>query len=112
MIAVNRRNYPGSTSVSDEELKVLDETDPACGSKFLRDRGLEIALLLVWIVEELKVPPANSEGGGIVPLGWSMGNIWSMSFLRFFGSYPEYVRTPLKPYLRTFILYGLCFQVL
>ena len=89
-IAVNRRGYPGSTPFTEDELAIGHSSDLASQSSFLRARGLEIGELLVYLIDTLALPPIIDEGhgGGISVMGWSLGNITTMAFLRFFPEYP------------------------
>ena len=73
---------------------------------FLRDRGLEIAKLIVWAVQALHIPPPTAKGGGICLMGWSVGNITTSAMLRFLPTLPEDVKITVAEYLRHFLLYG------
>lgn len=75
---------------------------------FLRDRGLEIARFLVWVIRELQIPPISQSGdeGGLALLGWSLGNITTLAFLSNLRTYPRDIVETLEPYLRTFVMYG------
>lgn len=109
IIAFNRRGYVGSTPYASEELESLKTKNVAVDSKFLRDRGLEIAKLLIWTVQELQIPSVSVKGGGITLMGWSIGNITTMAMLRSLPTFPEGVRNVVVKYLRNFIVYGVSF---
>ncbi|KAH8114764.1 hypothetical protein DFH11DRAFT_1508701 [Phellopilus nigrolimitatus] len=107
IIAPNRRDYAGSTPFSDIELDVLNGKDDHAHMDFLQKRGLEIARFLVWIISEKKIPQSNGTSGGLALLGWSLGNVTTLSFLAHLGSYPQEIIATLEPYLRTFCLYDI-----
>lgn len=109
ILAFNRRSYPGSSPFTPDELDALKSKDAVTLSSFFKCRGLELAKLVVWIVRELRIPlpragPAG--GGGLVFIGWSMGNIITMAFSRFLSEFPEDVKTIVVAYLRGLIVYG------
>ncbi|KAI5117098.1 hypothetical protein M0805_009725 [Coniferiporia weirii] len=107
VIAFNRRDYTGSTPFSPAELAAISGTDGAEHVGFLRARGLEVARFLLWVVSEKNIPKANANGtqGGLALLGWSLGNITTMAFLRHLRSFPRDLVDALAPYLRTFFIY-------
>ncbi|EJD01416.1 uncharacterized protein FOMMEDRAFT_111212 [Fomitiporia mediterranea MF3/22] len=109
IIALNRRDYTGSTPFSQAELQVLKDGTDSEKHEFMRARGLEIAKFLVWVIKELKIPRASEDGtaGGLALLGWSLGNITTIAFLGNLSSFPEDIVQTLEPYLRTFIMYEL-----
>lgn len=57
IIALNRRDYEGSTPFTAAELDDLLSDNDAKHRQFLQARGLEIARFLVWVIDELKIPP-------------------------------------------------------
>ena len=119
VIALNRRDYVGSTLFSSSELEDLYSNDEAKHKEFLRDRGLEIARFLVWVIENCNIHPratAVSDGkprayGGISVLGWSLGNITTIEFLSNLKTYPQEVIDKLQPYISTFFIYGKLFSI-
>ncbi|THH03632.1 hypothetical protein EW145_g6133 [Phellinidium pouzarii] len=101
VIALNRRDYVGSTPFTPNELALLYSKDEEKQKQFLHDRGLEIARFLVWVIDELKIPE-----GRLALAGWSLGSITTLAFLRHLPSYPEDIISKLTPYLKTFFIYG------
>ena len=75
---------------------------------FLQARGLEIARFLAWVIREKKIPRASDDKkeGGLAILGWSLGNLTTMAFMRYLNTYPSDVLEALRPYLRTLFIYG------
>ena len=108
VIALNRRDYIGTTLFSDRELAQISENSTQEQHEtFLRERGEEIAKFLVWIIKELKIPLASDSGdGGLSLLGWSLGNIFTLAFMGHLHLYPTSCIETLEPYFRTFFIYG------
>lgn len=109
IIAVNRRDYVGSTLFSAAELEAINSDSEDDHLEFLRARGLELAQFLIWMIREKKIPKASANGreGGLALLGWSLGNVTTMAFLRHFETFPKDVAETIEPYLRTLIIYGI-----
>ncbi|KAI5117179.1 hypothetical protein M0805_008158 [Coniferiporia weirii] len=107
VIALNRRDYIGSTPFSQTELESIFGTDRNTHVEFLRARGLEIARFLVWVISEKMIPRASADGltGGLALMGWSLGNLTAMAFLRHLGTFPSDIINTLEPYLKTFFIY-------
>lgn len=114
IIALNRRDYVGSTPFTTAELDDLLSDDDAKHRQFLQTRGLEIARFLVWVIDELEIPPkmeAVMDGksktyGGLALMGWSLGNIQTISVLGHLMTYPREVVAKLKLFFRTLFIYG------
>ena len=111
IIAVNRRDYVHSTPLSGEELNALAGKDEDAHSRFLRDRGLEIARFLCYVITELKIPQASSKNdatssGGLAIMGWSLGNLFSIAFVANLETYPPEVLRILEHYLKSLFIYG------
>ncbi|KAH8100450.1 hypothetical protein DFH11DRAFT_1671389 [Phellopilus nigrolimitatus] len=107
IIALNRRDYVGSTPFSQTELEAVNGENANAHVNFLRARGLEIARFLIYVISEKKIPRASPDGtaGGLALMGWSLGNVTAMAFLRHLNSYPSDVVDAIEPYLRTFFIY-------
>lgn len=107
VIAVNRRDYAGSTLFSETELEVIRSKNDETHTKFLRERGLELAQFLAYLVNEKGVKQVDENGqGGLSFLGWSLGNIICLAFLRHIKSYPIELLETLEPYLKHYFIYG------
>ncbi|KAI5121420.1 hypothetical protein M0805_006183 [Coniferiporia weirii] len=109
IIALNRRDYTGSTPFSPAELADLTGSSEPAHTRFLQARGAEIARFLVRMVVEKNLPRASADGksGGLALLGWSLGNLTTMAFVSNLDTYPREVLETLEPYLRTFFMYEL-----
>ena len=112
VIALNCRDYVHSTPFSDAELGVLAGQDEDAHSQFLRERGLEIAKFLYYVITELEVTRRASSGGnatssgGLVLMGWSLGNLFTVAFIAHLSTYPPEVTMTLEPYLKSLVIYG------
>ena len=107
VIALNRRDYVGSTQFSQEELSRINSKDPNELREFLKDRGREILLFLNWIVDHKAIPRAKEGGkGGLALLGWSLGNVTTLSMLAFLNEYEKELVGRVEPWLTTFFIYG------
>ncbi|EJD05405.1 uncharacterized protein FOMMEDRAFT_79656 [Fomitiporia mediterranea MF3/22] len=108
LIALNQRDYVNSTPFADAELDILSSNDEVAHMNFFRARGLEYARFLCWVIKELNIPrldPAESSGG-LAFLGWSLGNLTTIAFLAYLDSCPPEIIQTLKPYLKSFFIYG------
>ena len=111
IIAPNRRDYGDSSSLTVDELANINLPDPVQHADFLRARGQDIANFLVYAIKKLRIHPispsrdAGTEGG-VVLIGWSMGNIATMSFVRFFRTFPQDVQDTITQYLQSLVIYG------
>lgn len=107
IIAVNRRDYVGSSPFSQTELDDLHCDDVDRLKAFMRMRGLEIASFLVWAIRELELPLKDALGRPSLSLiGWSLGNITTIACLCYAASYPPDVIETLEKYLGDFYIYG------
>ena len=79
LILVNRRDYPGSTPLSDVELAELGSPDLETRAKALAQQGLDMGLFLAWLVREENIPPVSidrdgKQQGGIALVAWSLAH--------------------------------------
>lgn len=108
LICLNRRDYAGTTLYSPGELEVLSSGSKTDRAAFLAARGLEIALVLDRLIDELSLPPptADSKDGGLALMGWSSGNVEALAAIAGFPSFPPNVQRRLQLYLRRYIMHG------
>ena len=111
IVALNRRDYDGSSLFSPAELRVLNGPDSLAHADFLNARGSEIANFLAWLVNKenmqlISVHDDNKQSGGVVVLGWSAGNITTVAFLANMDTYPDPVRSVLDSHIRAQFIYG------
>ncbi|KAF7797122.1 hypothetical protein EIP86_008314 [Pleurotus ostreatoroseus] len=110
LIAPNLRDYPNSTPFSSSELSDLCSPDSATQRRAFGNIGAEVAAFLSYIIITEKIPPRQDvegeETGGLVLLGWSMGNLWCLSMLSDSSSMGDDMIEIMQKYLRTYILHG------
>jgi pimeloyl-ACP methyl ester carboxylesterase len=78
IICVNRREYPGSSPYSAEDLAIFAEGNEAERAALLEQQGRDLALFLDGIIDTLSIPKS---GGGIALIGWSMGTLFLLSLI-------------------------------
>jgi hypothetical protein len=123
-VVVNRRGYTGSTPFTPEDVAPfnpeISETKSGVPSfsrdvaelytLFLQQRGAEIARFLQKFIEIEEIPSQTLGGvraaGGISVMGWSLGNVITLSMLAFANTYDPALTKSLEPYLRKVIIYG------
>ncbi|KAJ3871571.1 hypothetical protein F5051DRAFT_457042 [Lentinula edodes] len=101
MIAVNRREYAGSTPYSEAELKVFAEGPDEERFKLLITEGANLALLLDGLIDSLSLP----KNGDIAIVGWSLGNIFTIPLLASINTLPPQVRDRLGLHVKRTILW-------
>ena len=106
MVCVNRRDYPGTTLYTPAELNAIRDGNEH-GSFFVA-RGVELAAFLDGLIDALSLPGHTSDGkeGGLALMGWSMGNMFTLSTIASVSSLQPQTRTRLQLYLRKFIMFG------
>jgi len=78
----------------------------------MKDRGREISQFIFELIRAERIPPIcrNASGrrvsGGLVLLGWSLGNAFGFAALAHRESLPPEVRLALKEYLHTYVAFG------
>ncbi|THU83711.1 hypothetical protein K435DRAFT_423701, partial [Dendrothele bispora CBS 962.96] len=104
LVIPNRRDYPGSTPYTDEELGVLKAGEESAMEKVAR----EIAGFCKWFIENQSLPRISSDrkNGGIVLMGWSMGNATTISLIGWPNAIAKETLDLLKGYVRRLIVWG------
>ena len=112
VVLVNRRDYPGSTPFSDEDiLLTAPESPPEDSDIFLWARALELSRFLAWFIHESDIPPIKTSGsgqreGGLSVVAWSSSNTILMSLMSNLARLPDDLREGLEPYMRSYIHFG------
>ncbi|KAK1228857.1 hypothetical protein PQX77_008099 [Marasmius sp. AFHP31] len=109
IVALNRRDYAGSSPISDE-LATLRGKDEPLARKFFDNMGLHLALFIKKLVEEEDVPPIlgpenEKRRGGIAVMGWSQGTMTAIAPFGNPGHMDEAVYQVLEKYVKDLILY-------
>ncbi|KAK7053745.1 AB hydrolase-1 domain-containing protein [Favolaschia claudopus] len=100
IISVNRREYPGSTPYSDEELATF-----ACGSDaeravLLEQQGRDLAMFLDGLITHLHLP----QTGGMAILGWSMGCLFLMALVSCICTLPKATQERLSSFVHNIVM--------
>lgn len=107
VVAINRRNYAGSTPFSQEDLTVIHNGTDTQKEEFLKARGLEILNFMDIFVQQNDVPTILDDGkGGIALLGWSLGNSFTLAAISHFDSLPTDAQSRLASRMRSLIMQG------
>lgn len=111
LVLVNRRDYPGSTPLSDTELAELGSADLETRARALAQQGLDIGLFLAWLVREENIPPVaidrdGKKQGGIALVAWSLAHTPLAGFLAHADALPADALRTLDPCLRSYCIFG------
>ncbi|THH12476.1 hypothetical protein EW146_g7663 [Bondarzewia mesenterica] len=113
-VAINRRNYPGSSPFTPDELNVIMQGTDEQKDAYMKARGHEIATFIDLFVQKHNLPPISDDGktGGVVILGWSLGNSMSMASIANLDTLPTDVQSRFASRVRTLIMHGSFFLML
>ena len=109
IVLVNRRDYPGSSPYSEQDLALVQKDKDADSVRsFYRARGEEFATFMSWLIDNGSIPPISADGkkGGVALLAWSAGNAYTIPILAYVDEFPVATREKLEPYFRKLILFG------
>ena len=111
LVLVNRRDYPGSTPLSDAELAELGSSHLQTRAKALAQQGTDIGLFLAWLVRKEKIPAMSVDWrgkgqGGIVLVAWSLAHTSLAGFLASADTLPADALRTLEPCLRAYCILG------
>ncbi|KAH9835552.1 Alpha/Beta hydrolase protein [Rhodofomes roseus] len=110
LVAVNNRDYRGSTPLSPSDLDALRSVELDEQRSMIHARGMELAAFLVWFIQQENIPPRSqnleaTRAGGLAFLGWSWGNTMTMSFLAQAERMDEEARRTLHSFMTAFIMF-------
>jgi hypothetical protein len=108
---LNRRDFHGSTPYSDDELAIIqDGNNPKALKQFRADRGHEIGRFIYNIIEKEHLPHVKHKAteieGGVVLMGWSLGNSFGFAMLAHMRSMHPEMAVVLQEYVHTYIAFG------
>jgi hypothetical protein len=107
-VAVNRREYKGSTPYPDADQSILTGGTPAQKAEWLKNRGLEISNFMNSFILLENLPAISAEGkGGSALFGWSMGCTFTLAAIANIGDLPSEVKARLASHLRAHIMLGM-----
>jgi hypothetical protein len=102
VVLVQRRDFPGSDPLSDEERAQLDGTEHL--EEYMTQRAKDVHDFLSAFVVQNSIPKKTASGGGIILCTWSFGGTWLTAFLSNAPSFKGGV--DLSDYVKQAILYG------
>lgn len=109
LVAVNLRDYPGSSRFTASELDPLGKSDKESQALLYKARGHELASFLIWFIRNEKIPPLITEEGkatgGLSLLSWSWGTTMTISMLAHAESLPLEFQELLDKYWRSHIAF-------
>ncbi|KAJ7342600.1 Alpha/Beta hydrolase protein [Mycena albidolilacea] len=100
IISVNRREYPGSSPYSTEDLTTFAEGNDAERASLLEQQGHDLAMFLDSLIAELSIP----QSGGIALVGWSMGNLFLLALIACIQTLPTATRDRLSLFVNNAII--------
>ncbi|GJE99279.1 alpha/beta hydrolase [Phanerochaete sordida] len=105
LVAIMRRDYPGSTPIPPADVESISTGTDDDRAAYLRARGIEIAAFVDKFVETHNVPPptASGKGGGFAILGWSMGSAFANAAVVNADALNEAAQARFSRYMRSLI---------
>ncbi|OSD07666.1 alpha/beta-hydrolase [Trametes coccinea BRFM310] len=106
-VAINRRDYPGSTPLTPDDHKTLASGTDEEKALYLKARGLEVASFIDQFVVKHGIPPVSEDGkyGGFVLVGWSLGNTVTLSTVANVDSLDAAARSRWASHMRALVLH-------
>lgn len=108
-VAINRRDYPGSSPFAEAKLAVLKDGTDDQKASFVRDRGVELATFIHCYSQQHLIPPLSKDAatGGFTILCWSLGNSNAVAAVSSVEELPPDIRSYFVSNLRALILQGM-----
>ncbi|OCH91229.1 hypothetical protein OBBRIDRAFT_775554 [Obba rivulosa] len=108
IVAVNKRDYAGSTPFTPQEQDAL--RGPVEEQRaVLEAMGLQLAHFIAWFIRKENIPPVSESSGmrtgGFALVGWSAGNMDTISLLANADKLSQATRELFETYFRTFVVY-------
>ena len=97
---MNRRGYPGSTPLSNEQFHNLDHGGFEERGEILRTIASEILLLVDTLIKKYNLPPL------VTIAAWSLGNAILSAMLCIAPSTPPDVQERIKSHIKGIVLWG------
>ncbi|KAF7348196.1 AB hydrolase-1 domain-containing protein [Mycena sanguinolenta] len=101
IICINRREYPGSTPHTAEELRVYASGSDEERASLVSDAGINLALAVDGIIQQCALP----SNGSVALCGWSLGNTFVMAAMASILSLPSETRERLQHFVKTIIMW-------
>ncbi|KAJ7337015.1 hypothetical protein DFH08DRAFT_1018225 [Mycena albidolilacea] len=106
IICLNRREYPGSTPHTTEELRVYASGSDQERTALVNEAGVNLAFALDGIIEQGRLPPA------VAVCGWSLGNTFVLAAMASISSLPPETQKRLQSSIKTIIMWDPPLQAL
>ncbi|KAJ7476999.1 hypothetical protein B0H11DRAFT_1307126 [Mycena galericulata] len=100
-ICINRREYPGSTPHTADELGVYASGSDEERTSLMNEAGVNLALAVDGIIQECKLPSA----GSVALVGWSLGNAFTLGAMASILSLPPETKIRLQSFVKTIIVW-------
>ncbi|KAF8215059.1 Alpha/Beta hydrolase protein [Mycena galopus ATCC 62051] len=100
IVCINRREYPGSTPHTAEELRVYAEGSDQERATLVKEAGINLALAVDGIIQQCDLSPT-----GVALCGWSLGNAFVMAAMSSILSLPSESTKRLQSFIKTIIMW-------
>ncbi|KAF7340187.1 AB hydrolase-1 domain-containing protein [Mycena venus] len=100
IVCINRREYPGSTPHTAEELRVYASGSDQERTALMNEAGVNLALAIDEIIQQCNLPSA-----GVALAGWSLGNTFTMAAMGSILSLPSETQERLQTCVETIIMW-------
>jgi hypothetical protein len=100
IIYLNRREYPGSTPHTAEELRVYVSGFDQEHIALVDEAGVDLALAVDGIIQQCHLPAA------VTLSGWSLGNTFVLAAMASILSLASETQNRLQSFIKTIILWG------
>ncbi|KAF8215078.1 hypothetical protein K438DRAFT_2123734 [Mycena galopus ATCC 62051] len=100
IVCINRREYPGSTPHTAEELRVYAEGSEKERATLMNEAGINLALAVDGIIQQCGLSPT-----GVALCGWSLGNAFVMAAMASIFSLPPESAKRLQSFVQTIIMW-------
>ncbi|KAI8973116.1 Alpha/Beta hydrolase protein [Trametes punicea] len=106
-VVINRRDYPGSTPLTPEDLKLVTSGNDEEKAAFISDRGIEFASFIDHFIQHNEIPPISEDGksGGFAIVGWSLGNAVALSAVANLDALPAPAQSRWASHMRGLVLH-------
>lgn len=102
IVCINRREYPGSTPHTAEELRAYASGSEEERAALISEAGLNLAFCVDGIIQQCALP----SGGHVALVGWSLGNMFTLAAMASIMSVPPQTRERLQSFVKTIIMWG------
>ena len=108
VVALNRRNYPGSTPYDEKDVDVIVNGTKEQKDAWHRDQSHELGMFIHKLIDKGNLPPisADRKTGGVAVVGWSSGAGNAIGMIAHPVTLPPAIRTGLALHVRFLIVQG------